>query len=261
MTEQVNQVEAIAESPAVNENDAVVAHEHLRYSLESRDGGYATLMMNTYMGELLNQMKEDMQLTDDQFNILNRGLGNTWSRMNGVVSAALEYTEMFQYHVVENRRLNGPVLFKMNDLAAKMYRNALFVDPRVTARRPEVGDADPRWTHCPLPYERLVADQTKIGTVRIPVKADTGLETIHGFYELYVEPVENGNDVTTTLGAIRSKEHYHIPNSVYRWIEVSEQVVRDKWRIGQDVVPHPVPETPLGSPLVKVENNEAEQKD
>ena len=235
------------------------ANEHIRYSIESQGGRYCLFTMNVFMDELIKTTAEQLNLDDDGIKILQRNFGHVWGRMNSIVGASCDYMEMFQHHVVDNQRLTSPVLFRMNDLGAKIMRSATFVNHDVTSRRPTHGHDDKRWLTEPLPYERLVKDKQKIGLVRIPMKADTGLETIYGYYELFVDNTIGPNGkplgVTTTMAAFRTKEKYIIPNSIYRWYIVEEDLIRKVWRTGRDIVPHPIPSEQTEGKTDEVENN------
>lgn len=231
---------------SVEDKESIAAsNEQLRYSIESKGGRYCLFTMNTFMDELIKETARKLELDEAGTELLYTHFGVAWSRMNAIVGSTFDYMELFQHHVVDHKRLTAPVLFKMNDLAAKITQAATFVNRDITTRRPLHGHDDKRWKQEPLPYERLVKDKNKIGTVRIPMKADTGIEILYGYYELFIDrtPTADGqpSEVVTTIPAFRTKDKYTIPNAIYRWFIVDEAQIKDIWARNRDCVPHPIP--------------------
>lgn len=89
--------------------------------------------------------------------------------------------------------------------------------------------ANPLYTTEPLPVSRLEENPVEM---RIPVR----VETFDRFYTGYLENFRftknvNGNpiQIVTTSPAIRTKNSYITLNSVYRWYEITEELLRQDW--------------------------------
>lgn len=219
--------------------------EAIQYSVKGDNGAIALASINMYFDVMVEQIGEAFNANPEQLELIKNVLAKPREALCEVSTNAIEYTEVFNHHVVENRRLDSPVLFLLNNKAAAIMNNAFMFNRRDISRRPEHGDSDPRWKYEALPLALLYDDSKEPGEVSIPIKADTGHETVFGYLELFVNRVKSKDGqlikMITEIPAIRVKDNYVVPNSIYRWFEVTKTDVEQDWKKSNGVHPHPKP--------------------
>lgn len=170
------------------------------------------------------------------------------------VQHTADFVDNYEYHVVQQRNLDGVVEFLLHDQLIGIKNNYTGI-PRdqVVDRNPET-DKDPNWQYGALPYERIFRGE------RIAIKAQLNQSTIYGWFECLNHQISNPADPTklinvqTTVPCIRLKKGQVPPNAVWRWQEVTEERLKNHWLKGEDIVNYVPPK-----PKAKTEANPIEK--
>lgn len=145
----------------------------------------------------------------------------------------VQFIDMYNYHMNGAGDWDIGARYVIDDFVRGFLNHA----PAVPLEYLNINDTkskpNPLYTFDPLPVSQLEADPVE---TRIPVR----IETFDRFYTGYLENFRftknmNGNpiQIVTTSPAIRTKENYVTLNSVYRWYQISEELLKQDWDNGK----------------------------
>lgn len=164
-----------------------------------------------------NRQKVFDILSDLQFHHIN-------AVYNGV-----QFIDMYNYHMNGAGDWDLGARYTIDDFVRGFLNHAPAVPLELLNTVDPKKKANPLYTTEPLPVSRLEENPVEM---RIPVR----VETFDRFYTGYLENFRftknvNGNpiQIVTTSPAIRTKNSYITLNSVYRWYEITEELLRQDW--------------------------------
>lgn len=144
----------------------------------------------------------------------------------------MTFSEYFNAYMGSNKPLDLPVLYLMNDALRGFATSCTAIPESMQNIHDESfpgGSQDPRWTYKNLPVEKVLDGG---GYVHIPVKVETFGLIFWGYLELfeYVKTVDGKPvKVTCSIPAIRVKDQYLSVNAVYRWMQVTDKDVQERF--------------------------------
>lgn len=197
---------------------------------------------NVVTDGILNIMASDSPEETKKLAVINLLQPLRTSHIKTVQHTA-DFVDNYEYHVMQQRNLDGVVEFILHDQIIGIKNNYSGI-PRASLvdRNPET-DKDPNWRYDALPFERIFRGE------RIPVKVQTSTQTIYGYLECLNHQVPNPADPTklinvqTTVPCIRVKKGQVPPNSAWRWQEVTEERLKSHWIRGEDIVVYVPPKS------------------
>ncbi len=156
----------------------------------------------------------------------------------------VQLTELYNYHVNGQRPIDMGSLFVMNDFM-RGFKNHVAAIPQqylnVWDMESAGASGDPRLGFDPLPVTALQADPAN---ARIPVKVETFSDIMYGYLEMFRFGQMVGDkpmNFLTNQPALRIKDNYVTPNSIFRWCEVDNDTVKQAWFQGRSIVKKKVP--------------------
>lgn len=156
----------------------------------------------------------------------------------------VQLTELYNYYVNGQRPIDMGSLFVMNDFM-RGFKNHVAAIPQnflnVWDMESVGASADPRLGFEPLPVSALQADPAN---ARIPVKIETFTDIMYGYLEMFRFAQMVGDkpmNFLTNQPALRIKDNYVTPNSIFRWCEVDNDTVKQAWYQGRSVVKKKAP--------------------
>lgn len=141
----------------------------------------------------------------------------------------VQFVDMYNYHMNGQGDWDLGARYTIDDFVRGFLNHAPAVPLELLNTVDPKKKANPLYTTEPLPVSRLEENPVEM---RIPVR----VETFDRFYTGYLENFRftknvNGNpiQIVTTSPAIRTKNSYITLNSVYRWYEITEELLRQDW--------------------------------
>jgi hypothetical protein len=158
----------------------------------------------------------------------------------------VQLVELYNYYVNGQRPIDMGSLFVMNDFM-RGFKNHVGSIPQQFLNVWDMDTAgassDPRLGFTPLPVSQLMADPANM---RIPVKVETFTDIMYGYLEMFRFGGMVGDkpmNYLTNQPALRIKDNYVAPNSIYRWCEVDIETVKQAWYQGRSIVKKKIPDT------------------
>lgn len=158
----------------------------------------------------------------------------------------VQLTELYNYYVNGQRPIDLGSLFVMNDFM-RGFKNHVAAIPQQYLNiwdMESVGaSSDPRLGFDALPVTALQADPAN---ARIPVKVETFTDIMYGYLEMFRFGQMIGDkpmNFLTNQPALRVKDNYVTPNSIFRWCEVDNDTVKQAWYQGRSIVKKVPPKT------------------
>jgi hypothetical protein len=194
--------------------------------------------LRSMWSNFLTAVSEQLELTDEQKVILWKESEQLQSASYNTSYNAVQFAEMYNYHVNHTGELDVGARFIMDDLIRGMLNHAsgIPVDYLNIVDETYVGYDDPRYGKVELPVEKLTADPNGM---KIPVRVETLDSFAIGYLEMFRFQKQVGDKLVTfvtTYPAIRTKANYITLNSVYRWFETTDEDVKNCWLHGKHLI-------------------------
>lgn len=209
-------------------------------TLDSRAGAEildkATATVKTVRSIWTNAMMDAVQKigdTPENRKIIYDAFSELQMHHINAVYNGVQFIDMYNYHMNGAGDWDIGARYVIDDFARGFLNHAPALPLEFMNRQDTKAKPNPLYSFEPLPVSALEANPVE---TRIPVR----IETFDHFYTGYLENFRftknvDGNpiQVVTTAPAIRTKENYITLNSVYRWYQISEELLRQDWEDGK----------------------------
>ncbi len=260
--------QAINEEPTGKDEVSEIASEQIPQIAAQKEYASTTAESASIQKYGLSQAEDNVRFlrsawTDLIHQILNR-IGDTPENREWLTSITallqtsnyqaayfgVQLVELYNYHVNGQRPIDIGSLFVMNDYM-RGFKNHIGAIPQkylnVWDMDTAGASADPRLDFGDLPVSILNADPTN---ARIPVKVETFTDIMYGYLEMFRFSQMVGDrpmNFVTSQPALRIKDNYVTPNSIFRWCEVDNDTVKNAWNQGRSIIKKKVPSKPTES--------------
>lgn len=194
-------------------------------------GEHALVAAESMMSEMRSQLISLIGDDAEKIKRLDEIINYPKNQLMAMTYNSVQLADLYNYFVAGGQPLDQGIMFIMNDYYSGVMLNSTTVPLHLlNVHDSEVpGINDPAWTTDPMPLTEVVANPGS----RIPVRVETLKEVYYGYLSCFSFEVKREDNkvvrIQTNHPGISTKRGWIGTNSIYRWMEVSEEAVKNAW--------------------------------